>query len=225
MVFLFKNETPKFLIIKGDNEGAKKELRKIYYLQNGQIEDILGFACKSIQKKTCKIKLKSALFDKVYRIGTWIVIILIIFHELSGINVIMIYSTTIFQEINEEGGSITPRVGSYIVGIVNCLSSLFSIYIVKKFMRRSLLMVGHIAMALCHVGVAFCKQLGYDIGTVIMINLFLISYEWTTGPIAWIYTSEIVVDSAFGCCIFTLYFTVLVLSFATPYMMSSFLQA
>jgi len=70
MTFVFKSETPKFLIIKGDNEGAKKELRKIYYLQNGQIEDIIGHVSKTIQKKTCKIKLKSALFGRIYRKGT-----------------------------------------------------------------------------------------------------------------------------------------------------------
>jgi len=122
-----------------------------------------------------------------------------------------------------DGGFVSPRVGSYIIGCVNFVASFLSIFIVKAFNRKSLLIIGHIAMGVCHLAVAICKIMGIDIGIVVMINLFLVSYEFTSGPITWIYTSEVVVDSALGFCILNLWGTVLILSLTTTYMMNSFL--
>ena len=78
-------------------------------------------------------------------------------------------------------------------------------------------------MGVCHILVGIFDIYGIDIGVVIMINLFCVSYEVTTGPIAWLYASEVVVDSALGFCILCLWITVLLLSLTTKFLMDSFL--
>jgi hypothetical protein len=45
------------------------------------------------------------------------------------------------------------------------------------------------------------------------------------GAIVWVYTAEVVVDSALGLCIMVLWLFVLLLSLTTNYMMSGFLKS
>ena len=119
--------------------------------------------------------------------------------------------------------ALSPRVGTYIVGIVNFVASFSAIFIVKAFKRKTLLVIGHLSMGVCHILVGIFDIYGIDIGVVVMINLFCVSYEVTSGPIAWLYASETVVDSALGFCILCLWSTVLLLSLTTKFLMSSFL--
>jgi hypothetical protein len=49
----------------------------------------------------------------MYRKGTWIILIVIIFHELTGINAIMLYSNTMFVKT----GLKNPRLGTYFLGV------------------------------------------------------------------------------------------------------------
>ena len=119
--------------------------------------------------------------------------------------------------------ALSPRVGTYLVGIVNFVASFSAIFIVKAFKRKTLLVIGHLSMGVCHILVGIFDIYGIDIGVVIMINLFCVSYEVTTGPIAWLYASEVVVDSALGFCILCLWMTVLFLSLITNFLMDSWI--
>lgn len=83
------------------------------------------------------------------------------------------------------------------------------------FPRRPLLIIGHIMIAFSHIMVGIFKIYDNQIGVLIMINVFLVSYEFSTGPIAWLYSSEVVVDSALGMCIGSLWGTVVVLTMTT----------
>ena len=56
-----------------------------------------------------------ALTDPKYRMATYICMILAFANQLTGINAINIYSTTIYQNIQDESGGdggISPRLGS-----------------------------------------------------------------------------------------------------------------
>ena len=119
--------------------------------------------------------------------------------------------------------ALSPRVGTYLVGIVNFVASFLSIFIVKVFKRKTLLIIGHILMGVCHILVGIFDIYGIDIGVVVMINLFCVSYEVTSGPIAWLYASETVVDSALGFCTLILYGTILLLSLTTNFLMDSWI--
>lgn len=92
-----------------------------------------------------------------YRKATWVNIGYIIFHELTGINVIMLYSTEIFKTMkNSEGeNTIEPRTGTILVGFVDVVAATMAFYVVKRLGRRTLLLWGHIGIAICHGLVAY----------------------------------------------------------------------
>ena len=78
-------------------------------------------------------------------------VINIIFHELTGINVIMIYSNTLLTNILGTDGKITPRLGTIFIGGMSFLSAILSIWTIKWWGRRPLLLVGHTGIAISHL--------------------------------------------------------------------------
>jgi len=111
ILLIFTEDTPKYLIFKKKYKKAKKSLKKVYKYKKKtmDIDAIIAYVESTISKETSNVSFINALFGKIYSYGTWVCVVLIIFHELSGINVIMLYSNTIFKEMNKNGGSISPR--------------------------------------------------------------------------------------------------------------------
>jgi hypothetical protein len=162
------------------------------------------------------------LTDPLYSKATIIVIILIIAHEMSGYNAIMLYSNTILKDIfGDNGGKITPKVGSVIIGAANCLSSCTSLYILKVFKKRTLLWPGEFIMSVTLALVGICALYAFNDAVIIMIVVFLFFYQCMNGAVIWVYSTETVVDTGLGICIMVLWLFVLLLSLTTNYMMSS----
>jgi hypothetical protein len=97
-----------------------------------------------------------------------------VIHELTGINAILLYSNTIIGDI--PGLTITPRQGTYLVGIFNFLAALCALWTGKAFSRRALFITGHFAMGVCHFGIATCLLLGLPWGSLISMFLFLFAF-------------------------------------------------
>jgi len=106
------------------------------------------------------------------------------------------------------------------VGFANMFGALLSCYIVKLFKRRTLLIAGHIGIAIVHATIACFDIADNDYGVLVMTLVFLIVYENTSGPLAWLYAAETVIDVALGVCLLTLWGTVFVLSLVCPVLMS-----
>lgn len=108
----------------------------------------------------------------MYRKGTILVLILIVFHELTGINAILLYSNTMFKQM----GLANPRLGTYFTGIAGLLGLITAIVILNKIGRRNLLIVGHILMGLCHTLVGIFAFYGVSLWVCIMVVSFIYTY-------------------------------------------------
>ena len=150
----------------------------------------------------------------------------IVFHELTGENAIMLYSTEIFKKMAsyQDGYHLSPRTGTILIGVFNLIAHVPAIYLIKILPRRWLLVSGHVIIAVCHIMVGAFAAAKNDVGVIIMMILFIVAYVITNGPIIWLYVSEVVVDSALGLCLFLLWSLVLLLSLFTNVLMESFLK-
>jgi hypothetical protein len=135
------------------------------------------------------------------------------FHELTGINSILIFSNTILANITE--GGLSPRLGTILIGGINFVSAALSFLVIRVYGRRPLLLIGHTGIAICHglVGLLTIYKVNY--GVLVFMCLFIVVYEFTSGPLAWIYAAETCPDVSLGICTYTLYFTVFILSLVT----------
>lgn len=177
---------------------------------------------QSMDKGTSDLTLKDGLFNERYRTATWINIVYMIFHELTGINVINLYSGQMLKEMQGHGGSLTPRQGTYLIGIANCLTNLSAtLFTVKHVGRRTLVIYGHFAMAVAHLLLGVFNNHHQDNMVLVMMMLFIVAYQSTSGPVAWIYAAETTIDAALGFCMLTLWGTVVVLSIVCPVLMNS----
>lgn len=68
---------------------------------------------------------------------------LVIFHELSGYNAIMMYSNTILTDMfGDNTSGLTARTGTTLIGFTAMLASILAIVILNKFKRRQLIVPG-----------------------------------------------------------------------------------
>jgi len=157
--------------------------------------------------------------NRVYKGGTGVALIIMAFHELTAVNAILLYSNTIIAGMPD--GSITPREGTYMIGVFNFIASCVSLYSGKAFTRRFLFIGGHFAVGLCHLGIALFILLEKSTVALVCIFLFLFCYQNTSGAITWLYCSEVAVDSALGLVGTSGYFVIFVLTLTIQPMMES----
>lgn len=91
---ILKYEPIKFLISKDQLDEARLAIQLVYkYAHNEVIADRYIEKIREYSgKASSKLTLKDALFNPAYRRATWVNIGYMVFHELTGINVINMYS-------------------------------------------------------------------------------------------------------------------------------------
>lgn len=137
-----------------------------------------------------------------YRSATLIGCTLSMLQQLSGINIVMFYSSNIMGS-----SGLPPNQITALVGFVNCVSVFPTIYLFARFGRKVLLWTLSLAIAGSLIGlgvsllidaqsqinglgqVAICQTL-----SVVFLLLFIMFFEFSLGPLLWVYLSEIMTE-------------------------------
>lgn len=132
---------------------------------------------------------------------------------------ILLYSNTIIAEM--PGGFLSPREGTYVIGVWNFISSACSLYSAKHFSRRFLFIGGHFGMGMAHIAVGICILLVWANLALVSMLIFMFIFQNSSGCITWLYCSEVAVDVALGVVGVAGYFTIFWLSLYTVPLMNS----
>ncbi|KAG0568535.1 hypothetical protein KC19_6G026600 [Ceratodon purpureus] len=194
---IFCPETPNSLIERNLKEEGKSILRKIRGVENidTEYEDIVE-ATNMANQVTNPYK---TLLSKKYRPQFILSILIPLFQQLSGINVVMFYAPVLFNTIGF--GADASLYSAVIVGVVNILSTIVSIVLVDKLGRRALFLEGGVQMIICQIFIAWIlgTQFGGDVvlskaygtGVLVLVCLFVAGFAWSWGPLGWLVPSEI----------------------------------
>ncbi|KAJ1653238.1 hypothetical protein IWQ61_006598 [Dispira simplex] len=136
-------------------------------------------------------------------------IIIQIFQQLTGINVIMYYAPTIFRQAGLSDVS-APLLATGINGVVNVLATIPAIMFVDRWGRRKTLLSGSAVMGIsyviigCIIATKGTKVIAEDgavsvtmdnlaasYATIVFVYIFVAGFAYSWGPIGWIYPSEI----------------------------------
>jgi len=188
ILLFFVPETPRFLVMKGKEEKALKVLRRI----SGE-EDagrILG-EIKGTLHEASAPWLSYGFF--VIFIG----IMLSVFQQFVGINVVLYYAGNIFRNMGASTDS--SLLQTIIVGAINLLFTVVAIYSVDRFGRKPLMILGALAMGLS----MFCLGMSFYLGQPGLLALiFMLTYTagfaMSWGPVTWVLLSEIFPNSIRG---------------------------
>jgi len=186
LLLFFIPESPRWLISKGLTEKARSVLARIQHERSTDEEYQEMVA--TIQGE--KVSL-SQLFHSGLRIALLIGILLPIFSQISGINVIIYYGPKI---LSEAGFSIGAALGGQVtIGIVNVLFTLLAIWQVDKLGRKPLLLFGivGVVVSLVAVGLFFFYHISQGMILIIFILFFIACFAFSLGPGTWIIISEI----------------------------------
>ena len=183
LLFLFfVPDTPRSLMLKNKPEEALDVLINV----NGEEDahQILDEIKESINKPAT---------GKLLSFG-WLVIVigvvLSIFQQFVGINVVLYYAPEIFKNINPDtDGALLLTI---IVGVVNFLFTIVAIKTVDTNGRKPLMMIGALGMAIAMFSlgfVFFAQSTGYLALMCMMVYVASFALSW--GPVTWVLLSEI----------------------------------
>ncbi|MFT4081239.1 MAG: sugar porter family MFS transporter [Nocardioides sp.] len=130
----------------------------------------------------------------------WVGLLLSIFQQAVGINVIFYYSNTLWQAVGF-GESASFGI-SVFTSIVNIASTLIAIALVDRIGRRPLLVFGSAAMIVTLGALAVCFATATGSGddlklhgaagpiALVAANLFVVAFAMSWGPIVWVLLGE-----------------------------------
>jgi sugar porter (SP) family MFS transporter len=191
ILYFFLSESPRWLLFKKRDEEAKLVFSKIEEEgeANKQIEEIKSSMADAQSNTNVSIK-KWMLVPLFISIG-------LMFAQIcTGINVIICYSSTIFQSVGFDNPSDAMKI-TVGIGIVNFLMTFVAMYLSDKVGRKPLLISGIILMAISMFAFAGANHFATALGdyskwiSVIAIVGFICSFAYSLGPVCWILISEI----------------------------------
>ncbi len=194
-------ESPRHLVAKGRLEEARRVLRDVLDLRN---ERALDTKLHDIQQ-SLRMEYRPTLRDlRGPRAGllpvVWIGILLSVFQQFVGINVIFYYSSTLWHSVGfSEADSFSITVAT---SIVNVLVTLVAIALVDRLGRKPLLVVGSIGMAvtLGLMAVCFAHATGtgsqltlpepWGMTALVAANAYVVFFGLSWGPMVWVLLGE-----------------------------------
>jgi sugar porter (SP) family MFS transporter len=197
----FLPETPRWLMSKGRNEEGKRVLEMVEEpaLVGATIENIRKDMMQEAQSKGRAMD----VFKPWLRIPLIITVGIFFFQQFSGVNTIIYYSPIIFKlsGIVSNQGSILPAI---IIGVVNVLSCLLSVFLLDRVGRRRLYIIGICGMipslALLGLCFHFKDALGASLPyfAVSSIVAYIAFIAISLAPLGWLLISEVFPTSVRG---------------------------
>ncbi len=193
-------ESPRYLVAKGDLKEAAGVLKRVLGMASPEqkVADIQR-TLEREDKPSLK-DLRGSTFGLLPIV--WVGILLSMFQQLVGINVIFYYSTTLWKSVGfSESNSLLIGV---ITSVTNMAVTVVAIALVDRIGRRILLLVGSVGMSLSlgAMAVAFTQSsiapgatdpsLQGAWGTVALVgaNAFVVSFGASWGPVVWVLLGE-----------------------------------
>ncbi|XP_053191034.1 solute carrier family 2, facilitated glucose transporter member 2 isoform X1 [Scomber japonicus] len=205
-------ESPRYLyIVLGKEQEARTSLHRLKgaYDPTSDLEEMRKE--KEQADKEPRVSILSLIGSSVYRQQLFVALMMHLSQQLSGINAIFYYSTSIF-ELAGVGQPVYATIG---VGVINTIFTMVSVALVDKAGRRTLTLVGLGGMCCCAIAmtVGLKFQDSYSWMTYVSLSgvfLFVSFFEIGPGPIPWFIVAELFSQgprpaaiALAGCCNWT----------------------
>src|SRR5690606_8875233 len=191
-------ESPRYLVLHDDEEKAARVLHD--YTGEIDVQGRIGQikqSLRSAEKESLRDILGNSFGLKPI---VWVGILLSVFQQFVGINVIFYYSTTLWQSVGfDESSAMTTSV---ISSVTNIVVTIVAILLVDRVGRRRMLLTGSVVMAISLglMALSFSFATTTDAGVslpqpwsfiaLLFANLFIVGFGATWGPLVWVLLGE-----------------------------------
>ena len=177
-------------------------------------------AAMAMQQTEQKVGL-SELFQHKYRKVLLLGLVIAVFQQWCGTNVIFNYAQEIFTGAGYDVDGMFIDI--VITGIANVLFTFVALYTIEKWGRRTLILIGAGGLGLVYLTLGTCYF--FEVKGVMMVVLVVAAistYAMTLGPVTWTLLAEIfphrVRGIAMATCTFALWVGCCTLTFSFPSM-------
>ena len=194
-------ESPRYLVERNDDEGARRVLNGVVGMEPGDATENKIAEIRStvnLERRQRFADLFGGRFG--FKTLVWIGIVLSVFQQLVGINVIFYYSTTMWKSVGfQESDSFMISV---ITSVTNIVATIVAIALVDVVGRKLLLLVGSALMTLSlgTMAVAFAQAVtvngdlslpgSWGMVALVAANLFVVGFGASWGPVVWVLLGE-----------------------------------
>ncbi|QCA17450.1 MULTISPECIES: sugar porter family MFS transporter [Citrobacter freundii complex] len=187
VLMFFVPESPRWLVKAGKPERARAMLQRIG--STSYAEQTLKEIEHTLQKDNHKVAWSTLLQPQIKPIVI-IGMVLAVFQQWCGINVIFNYAQEIFASAGFDiNGTLKSIVAT---GIINLVFTLAALPLVDKIGRRKLMLFGASGLTVIYVLIASAYGLGIMGWPVLVLVLAAIAiYALTLAPVTWVLLSEI----------------------------------
>ncbi|OIR14252.1 D-xylose-proton symporter [mine drainage metagenome] len=188
ILLFFVPETPRYLAIQGKDEKALSVLQKIAGKETAPniLEEIKGTLHEN-----------NAPWMSYGFLIIFVGIMLSVFQQFVGINVVLYYAGNIFRNMGASTDS--SLLQTIIVGSVNLLFTVVAIMTVDKFGRKPLMIIGSIGMAISMLALGFTFYSNHvGIAALIFMLTYTAAFAMSWGPVCWVLLAEIFPNSIRG---------------------------
>ena len=184
-LLFFVGRSPRWLMTKGKLEEAREVIISVN--NDNEVENTFDEIKESID--TDVVESGKILFQKPYFKLVIIGILIGMFNQFTGINIVMYYATDIFRTA---GFSTESAIGqTVLIGLTNLVFTLIAMQLIDKIGRKVLLLFGSIGMAL-FLGIFSFFFLTGTMNFVLVVCLigFVAFFAASQGAVIWVLFSE-----------------------------------
>jgi SP family xylose:H+ symportor-like MFS transporter len=175
-------ETPRYLMLKGDESGARAVLAKLVTKEEGERE-----------LSEIRASLSEHHSGKMFSFGALVIfigIMLSVFQQFVGINVVLYYATDIFKGMGMSTNA--SLLQTIIVGAVNLTFTIVAILTVDRMGRKPLQIIGALVMAVSMIALGTDFWLGgQGMVALVCMLVYTAGFAVSWGPVTWVLLSEI----------------------------------
>lgn len=216
ILLFFVPESPRWLVIKKRRHEALAILAKM----NGsaraetELQDIVNSVEHVVLGQFRE------LFRGKMRKIIFIGILLAVFQQVTGINVIMYYAPAIFKSTGV--GNESALFQTMIMGTVNLTFTVISILLIERLGRKLLMLIGSVGMGLFLTAISVAYFTGHFQGYLVLVCImgYLAFFALSLGPVVWVLIGEIFPNRlrshAVAVSVFCLWAANFVISFSFP---------
>jgi sugar porter (SP) family MFS transporter len=142
---IFVPESPRWLVMKGDESGGLKILSRVNGLEQAGVEIKAIKESLSASKETKKVPI-SSLFKPALRLVLIIGLFIAVLQQITGINSVFFYAPMIFEQSGI--GTDASFSQAILVGLTNLIFTIIAILLIDKLGRKPLLGAGVLGITL-----------------------------------------------------------------------------
>jgi MFS family permease len=120
----------------------------------------------------------------------WIGIALAVLQQFSGINILFNYAEEVYRSAGYGVNDIMFNI--VITGTINLVFTVLAMFLVDRFGRRRLMLLGCLGVGISHVAASFAYRQGLQGFWVLALTLCAIAcYAMSLAPVTWVLITEI----------------------------------